>query len=971
MRMFHGLVLSLAALPLVSPAAAGSAPETLNRHARSWTSEDGLRGSQVWTLLQDRAGYLWLGTNEGLVRFDGVDFLVWREFDGRPLPGGSVRALSLARDGAMWIGFGATGSVSRVFDGEVRNYSNDDGLPGSNVLAVLEDRTGTAWAGSLVGLFRLSGDRWERVPAEHGLPAELITALFEDRRGHLWAGTDLGTYRRTAGETAFRLVSRVAVVDFSEDANGIVWGIGNGGLVRFDEVTGTTVRTDIIGTAILADRAGTLWVGTLGRGVLHLDLAHRDPLLNRYHGETVLTNDLVRAVIEDREGNVWVGTQSGLNRLSDAVVSMLTLSDSARLVRAITVDGDGALWVATSSGLDRVSGTARRRFGVADGLPHDSIRALHHDPRYGLLVATSGGIARITATGIKSLPSPDLPLAQISALTTDRFGDVWVGDLAHGVVRLRNGQATVMVDGGVGRKPPFTIYGDRSGRVWAGFFDGTLVVCDGDQARAFGERDGFVGGMVTSFREDGNGTLWIGSSKGLSRYRHGRFDQVTWANGLPGNVIGAIAPDGLGNLWLGSSAGILRVELAELEKGFANPSHQVRHVLYDTSDGLRGDPIGFGTPTVAESRHGLLWFVTSDGVASMDIHRVAKKRLPPPVRIERVLADTHNIPPTATGPLPPRTGHLQINYAGLSLRAPEKVRFQYLMEGFDQRWVDAGTRREAFYTNLPPGSYRFRVKADNDGVASESEAVWAFQIAPAFHQTRWFQLLLLAVGVAIATAAWRMRVGQVRSKYSLILVERTRMAREIHDTLLQSLLGVMLRLGEVEKTVDESASAAKQQLGRLRQQLEFYIREARQSIRDLRSPLLQTRDLATALRETGERLTVGQAVFEFGATGPARRAPLRVEEHVLRIAQEAISNALRHARPQVVRVNLSYTSTSMALRVSDNGEGFDRLAIDGDDGHWGITSMQERAAQIEAEFQLRSAPGQGTAVELTVPLAER
>ena len=260
-----------------------------------------------------------------------------------------------------------------------------------------------------------------------------------------------------------------------------------------------------------------------------------------------------------------------------------------------------------------------------------------------------------------------------------------------------------MVDGGVGRKPPFTIYGDRSGRVWAGFFDGTLVVCDGDQARAFGERDGFVGGMVTSFREDGNGTLWIGSSKGLSRYRHGRFDQVTWANGLPGNVIGAIAPDGLGNLWLGSSAGILRVELAELEKGFANPSHQVRHVLYDTSDGLRGDPIGFGTPTVAESRHGLLWFVTSDGVASMDIHRVAKKRLPPPVRIERVLADTHNIPPTATGPLPPRTGHLQINYAGLSLRAPEKVRFQYLMEGFDQRWVDAGTRREAFYTNLPPG----------------------------------------------------------------------------------------------------------------------------------------------------------------------------------------------------------------------------------------------------------------------------
>ena len=181
--------------------------------------------------------------------------------------------------------------------------------------------------------------------------------------------------------------------------------------------------------------------------------------------------------------------------------------------------------------------------------------------------------------------------------------------------------------------------------MWAGFFDGTLVVCDGDQARPFGEREGFVGGMVTSFREDANGTLWIGSSKGLSRYRNGRFERVTWANGLPGNVIGAIAPDGLGNLWLGSSAGILRVELAELEKGFADPSHQVQHVLYDTSDGLRGDPIGFGTPTVAESRNGMLWFVTSDGVASMDIHRAAKNRLPPAVRIESVLADTRGIPP--------------------------------------------------------------------------------------------------------------------------------------------------------------------------------------------------------------------------------------------------------------------------------------------------------------------------------------
>ncbi|MEZ5284939.1 MAG: two-component regulator propeller domain-containing protein [Vicinamibacterales bacterium] len=925
----------------------------------------------VWALLQDPAGYLWLGTNEGLVRFDGVDFLVWREFVGQPLPGGSVRALSLARDGAMWIGFGATGGVSRVHRGELRTCSNVDGLPGSNIVAVLQDRVGTAWAGSLVGLFRLAGDRWSQVPASEGVPAEFVTALFEDRHGHLWVGTDVGVFRRRSGESVFARVTETGVVDLAPDPDGTVWGVGDGGLMRLDDGGATVVRPEIAGTRVRFDRDGSAWVGTLGGGVLHLDLSRSTPLMHRYHGETVLTNDLVRAVLEDREGNVWVGTQSGLNRLSEAVVSMLGVTDGTRLVRAVTVDGDGALWIATSDGLDRVSGDSTRRFGVAEGLPHDSIRALHTDARHGLLVATSGGIASIGPHGVRNLTPTNLTLSQMMAITVDRLGNVWVGDLAHGLVRIRDRHATVMVDAGPGRKPPFTVYGDLRGRVWAGFFDGTMVMYDGDHARTFGEGDGFVGGMVTSFRDDGNGTIWIGSSRGLSRYRNERFDRVTWDNGLPGNVIGAIAPDGLGNLWLGSSAGILRVELAELEKAFANPAHRVTHELYDASDGLRGDPIGFGAPTVARSRTGTLWFVTSDGVALMDIHRTAKNRQPPPTRIEAVFADTVSRDPARSDPLPPRTGHLQIDYAGLSLRAPEKVRFQYRMEGFDEGWVEAGTRRQAFYTNLPPGSYRFRVRADNDGVASESEATWPFVIAPAFYQTRWFQLLLAALVMAAATMAWQVRVRQVRSKYALILVERSRMAREIHDTLLQSLLGVMLRLGEVEKTVDESTTGAKQQLGALRQQLEFYIREARQSIRDLRSPMLEKRDLGTALRETGERLTSGRAAFEYDTSGPARRAPVKVEEHLLRIAQEAISNALRHGSPRTVRLSLAYGAADVHLRVSDDGGGFDPSAVNGDGAHWGLTSMRERVEQIEGEFHLTSAPDRGTDVDVRAPLDHR
>lgn len=958
-----------ACLLALSSAAFADRDAATHRYTRSWNNEDGLRGSQVWAVLQDRVGHLWLGTNEGLVRFDGVTFQLWREFGGVALPGGSVRALALASDGAMWIGFGATGGVSRVFENRLTNYSNDDGLPGSNVLDVLADSRGGAWAASLVGLSRLDGERWTQVTATEGLSASRVSALLEDRAGTIWVGSDQGVFARPADGKTFTRMSAMVAADFTQDASGVVWAVGGAGLVAISGVERRIALPVSDGTRLLHDRSGALWVGTLGGGVLHVDPFRTDPVVHLYRGESILTSDLVRSLFEDREGNVWVGTQSGLNRLSDGVVSMVPLGAGERLVRAVTLDDASAVWIATSDGLYRMENGTPRRFGRDDGLPSASVRALHNEPGRGVWVATDGGVVLMTRQGVRPGPTQQPPMGQVVGLTVDRRRNVWIGEISAGLVRLGEAHDQMRDDAPVGTKPPFTIYGDASGRVWTGYFDGTLQVRDGDHVRTFGRSDGFVGGMVTTLHESPAGTLWIGSSKGLSRYRDGRFDSVGWSSGLPGNVIGAIVPDGLGQLWLASSAGILRVALADLERSFGDRSHTVPFVLYDASDGLRGDPISFGTPTAAYAADGRLWFVTSDGVALMDVHQAAKRREPPAMLIEGVVADTRAVPIDAGRSLPPHTSHLQINYAGLSLRAPEKVRFQYLMEGFDASWVDAGVRRQAFYTNLPPGSYRFRVRAENDGVPSQSEATWTFAITPAFYQTRWFQLLLMGVAVATATMAWRLRVRQVRSEYSLILVERSRMAREIHDTLLQSLLGVLLRLGDTEETVLTSPDTARQQLGRLRQQLEFYIREARQSIRDLRSPLLQTRDLVAALRETGERLVAGRAGFQFDATGPARRAPVRIEEHVLRIAQEAISNAVRHGSPTTVRVSLRYDSTSMTLQVEDDGVGFDGSEVtDDSEGHWGITSMRERTAQVEGRLELRTTRGLGTSIELHVPL---
>jgi signal transduction histidine kinase len=348
----------------------------------------------------------------------------------------------------------------------------------------------------------------------------------------------------------------------------------------------------------------------------------------------------------------------------------------------------------------------------------------------------------------------------------------------------------------------------------------------------------------------------------------------------------------------------------------------------------------------------------------------AKRRVAPPVRIEAVVANQQPVAFGTSTTLAPLTASLQIDYTALSFTAPEKVRFRYFMEGFDRTWVDAGTRRQAFYTNLQPGSYRFRVVASNDGVLSEREAVWAFTLAPAFYQTRWFTLALVLLAGAGTAAAWRARVHRVRGRFSAILVERTRVAREIHDTLLQSLLGVMLQLDQAANEIDESPQAAKEQLSRLRQQVEFHIREARHSIRDLRSPVLQTRDLATALREAAARLTAGTPIaVHLNTTGTPYRAAQRVEEHLLRIGQEAISNAIRHGQPTSIEVTLDFGDGTIALRVADNGVGFDPEASKAaGENHWGLASMHERTQQIGGTCAVVSAPGQGTLVTITAPV---
>jgi ligand-binding sensor domain-containing protein/signal transduction histidine kinase len=940
---------------------------------RSWTRLDGLPGSQVWAIAQDQSGYIWIGTNEGLVRFDGVRFVSGRQLGLERLPNASVRALFVARDGSVWIGFG-TGGIGRLKDGRLQTFTMDDGLPPGVVAGLVEDRHGNLWAASANGLYRLSDGRWARISVDAGGPARAVNAVYVDGKGRLWVGTRAGAYRSdTDAPARFEHVTTMAALSIAGDEAGNVWGTGDVALMLLTARSPQTIveaATYAPGRRMVADRQGRLWIGTLGDGLLRVSPG-AGAAVEEFNRPGVASYDDVLAVFEDREGNIWVGTPRGLDRGSRGLIRSLPgRGDGITApVQAVAAAADGSVWVGTTNGLHRFTERGHGALVAAVTLPSRGVIALHGDARGGMWVATAREIGRFEHGRFASLIPVGTLLNRPVAMATDRQGTLWLCDLERGLFRWA-GKALVPVPAEEhGNRAAFSILADREGRIWAGHLDGTISVHEDGRSRLYTAADGVIGSVVTGFHEDDAGDIWAGSRNGLMRFRRGRIDAVTWDHGLPGHTVTAITGDGSGNLWLGVSAGVARLRPEDFDKVVTGVVTSLPHTLYDSSDGLRGDPFPLTAPAVARGGDGRLWFLTSDGVAVVSPERHEKNRVAPPVVIETIAADHGAVPLDGDHRLPARTANLRIDYAALSFVAPEKVRFSYLMEGFDTDWVDAGTRRQAFYTNLPPGDYRFRVKASNDGVSSQQEAVWAFTLAPAFYQTHWFTAAMVLLALSGVALAWRVRVQQVQGRFSAILVERTRVAREVHDTLLQSLLGVLFRLDEVASVVDRSSESAKDQLVRLRRQVEFYVREARYSIRDLRSPILQSRGLATALRSIGENLTGGRAVaFRLDVIGHARADLQRVDEHLLRIGQEAITNAVRHGGAATVIAELRYRQDCVSLSVRDDGKGFDfGLASVADGVHWGLRTMRERAEQIGATLRITSADGQGTVVDVVVP----
>jgi signal transduction histidine kinase/ligand-binding sensor domain-containing protein len=948
----------------------------------AWSVDRGLPENSVFSIVQTRDGYLWVGTTEGLARFDGLRFTIFDKANTPAIRHNQVQALFEDKAGALWIGtYG--GGVVRLKDGRFRSYTAGDGLAGDTVRAIDESPDGALWIGTHgTGLSRLAGGAFRTFTARDGLAGDLIRAVRAARDGTVWVGTNHGV-SRLRGETVETFTAREGllhdvVTSLYEDRGGRMWIGTSGGLNVFENgrLRGYTTRDGLSVDRIFAiqeDRDGNLWIGTDGGGVNRF----HDGRFEALRARDGLGSDVVRALYQDAEGSVWIGTHGGgLGRLRDGFI-VHTAQDGLPddRVRTVLEDRRGAVWAATPGGLGRWQDGRWRRYTKAAGLSDNTVLALHEDRAGALWVGTrDGGLHRFESGRFQVFTTAQgLPNNTVMAITERRDGSLWVGT-EGGVARYAGGRFTVYGTAqGLSFPEVRALHEDANGDLWIGTFGGGVNRLRDGRFTAWTRREGLSNDFVYCIHEDADGALWIGTlGEGLSRIHDGRVTVFRVEDGLFHDMIFQVLDDDRDNLWMSTNRGIFRVSRRELLEVAAGRRPRATSVSYGIADGMKtNECTGGPQPAGWRARDGRLWFPTRKGLVVIDPADADTSTQAPPVVIEQVRADRAELPPGPALEAPPGRGELEFQYTGISFVGAENMRFRYKLEGFDADWVDAGTRRLAHFTNLAPGSYRFRVKAQNkDGVWNESGAAVDVRLLPHFYQTRWFGALGILALLAAAVGIHRLRLAQVQARFGAVLAERSRIARDLHDTLEQAFTGLALQLdAAVARLAQRDADSARTHLATARELLRHGQSEARRSVRDLRSTTLEGADLATALSRAAEQLSAGTLVrIVVHIRGTARPLPRDVEQNLFRIGQEAVTNAIKHAQAREVHVDLGFEADRVELHVRDDGRGFDAGTLLAPSGHFGLLGMRERAEQLGGELRFVTGPDGGTEVVVAVPI---
>ncbi len=927
---------------------------------------------------QTADGYLWIGTDKGLIRFDGFNFqpVSFSPFVANPKT--PVLGLTTDAAGNLLVRLQGAGMLRRR-NGKFENLETGPNPFASQVTAMWRNKNGEVLISDLVnGMVSLRDEKVEPALFSSGLPP--VIALAETSDGQIWLGTlNAGVFSSIRGQAPtvkaglpFKKINCLLPVSDSE-----VWAGTDSGLFRwngnrFIPVPLPRYARGVQILAMLRDHDSNTWIGT-ARGLLRINTAGTS-----FSDENeVRGNGSINALFEDREGNVWVGGTRGAERIRDG--AFLTYSEAPGLPPQsggpVYVDSENRAWFAPAGG---------GLFWLKDGevrpvnnaqIDKDVVYSINGHESEIWIGRQHGGLTHLqySTTGITARTYNQANgLAQDSVYSTyeSRDRSVWAGTLSGGVSRFKDGRfTTYTTQNGLASNTVSSILETRDGVIWLATPNGLTSFSKG-LWRTYLPRDGLPSESVNCLFEDSSGVLWIGTSRGISLYSSGHFQVPDQApDSLRGEVFG-IAEGANGWLWIAAPNHILRVKRDKLASG-AIEAADVRE--YGLADGLRSIEGVNRNCSVVEDKLGRVWFSTNRGLSVVDPSELKDEAAPAIAHVETISADGKAIDLGSPVRTPASPKRITFSYTGLSLAVPERVRFRYFLEGFDHSWSDPTTAREAVYTNLSPGEYRFRVISSNsDGLWNGTEATLPFQVAPAFWQTWWFQIAAVLAAALSALLWYRLRLRklthQLNVRFEERLAERTLIAQELHDTLLQGFLSASMQLHVADDRLPTD-SPAKPLVTRVLELMRNVIDDGRNTLRGLRSPSTSPRDLEWAFSRVPEELGI-PSVSNFRVIVEGQSRPLHpaIRDDVYRIGREALVNSFRHARASNIEVELEYGVKELRVLIRDNGRGIDPQVLRlGREGHWGLPGMRERAQRIGAQFKVWSRPAGGTEVELAVP----
>ena len=961
--------------------------KALTQYSRTvWTEAQGLPQDTIRAITQTADGNLWLGTDEGLARFDGYDFVTFTKDTRDPilkgagqLPSNSITALAAAKDGSLWIG--TQNGLTRYQNRRFTTFTTKEGLPDNSIVSLYEDHSGSVWIAAGIYLSRFENGKFVNYAAADVSPIEAVRAVFEDSHHTIWVGGAGGVIRLVNGSFAPILGDELRghiVNAMTEDRNGGLWIAGTQGLVlrrpdgRLQRFSSRDGLPDDLVRAMWLDRAGTIWAGT-NRGLSRVE--ERPGATPRI--DAVQERDWVRCLFEDREGNLWAGTNGGLSRYRDDRFVTYGREEGLPSDEPIAVHQDrkGQLWVGFhDGGLTRFTEGGYRTYTTADGLLSNEIFSIRESANGDLLIGTRGGLSRMHGGQFINRVIPD-PLKRdlVFDVLEDHRGRLLVAT-PGGLDELTDHDIKVLVPGSPLLNGDIVVLSEsHDGTLWAGTYgDGLWRIVDGT-AKLLTTADGLGSNQIRSLTEDKDGTLWIATfGGGLTSLRDGVFARYTADDGLLSDNISHVEDDGLGYLWLSTTRGICKVSKLQLADRAANRTHVLTPENFGVGNGLRSSqcapayPAGSGGARTADGR---LWFPTSHGLAVIDPRTPPLRTDAPVVQMMGVSVDGHPVDFSRTVEFQPDTQQVQFHYTGIHLSAPERVQYSYQLKGLDHDWISAGNRRSINYSNLPHGPYRFAVRATLNGASSE--ASFGFEVLPHIYERTWFLWLCAACVLASVYGFYQLRLRQIHGRFTLVLEERGRLAREIHDTLAQGFVGIASQLDAVILRMNGDSSDTRKHLELARRMAQHSLTEARRSMMNLRTSALDDVDLPAALTRSARQWVAGSPVrVQVDVFGSHRKLPEETEQDLLRIAQEAVANALKHARAKQIWVELNVEARRLLLRIKDDGRGFEpAMAFSAIGGHFGILGMRERAERMGGELELSSQPGTGTQVEVRVPIS--